>query len=299
MTEPKSIPTGYGWWMSHLLIRVSSATTGSDSSRSFHTRPSPPPGRSTRANSARAAGASNQWKAWATVTASTVPSPTSQLLGRAGDLRGAGHHRGEDVPHGGGGLAGHDRRRRWPPGPGSACRSRRPRPAPDARWRCRAPPRGGRRPRRSSPDGPARRAPTRWRIPSDRAGPCRPARRRRPGGRRRPPRRVRSPPRARCHRRDRPPARAGATGGRSVRYRRGVSAASPDPDHGADVPGRPTGAPPGADAAVPRGHPPARRHAATRRPPATRPEGPTPPPPARAGPRRLGLDGPPRRHRPR
>ena len=47
---------------------------GSDSSRSFQTSASHPPGRSTRAISARAVSGSNQWKAWAATTASTAPS---------------------------------------------------------------------------------------------------------------------------------------------------------------------------------------------------------------------------------
>src|SRR4051794_4376662 len=66
------------------FIRLTHET---DSSRRFHTIASPPPDLSTRATSARAASASNQWKAWAAVTASTeasgngmasaVPSSTS------------------------------------------------------------------------------------------------------------------------------------------------------------------------------------------------------------------------------
>ena len=70
------MPTGYGAERSHLLMRTSSATMGSVSSRSFQIRPSHPPGRRTRAISARATGASNQWKAWATTTASTAPVTT-------------------------------------------------------------------------------------------------------------------------------------------------------------------------------------------------------------------------------
>ena len=56
------------------MIRLISATQAVRSSRSFHRIASPPPGFSTRAISANAASASNQWKAWATVTTSTDAS---------------------------------------------------------------------------------------------------------------------------------------------------------------------------------------------------------------------------------
>lgn len=46
------------------------STQSTDRSRAFQTRPTRPPGRSTRASSAKARSASNQWKAWATQTAS-------------------------------------------------------------------------------------------------------------------------------------------------------------------------------------------------------------------------------------
>ena len=54
---------------------TSSWTMGSDSSRSFQIRASQPSGRRTRSISASATSGSNQWKAWATTTASTVPPP--------------------------------------------------------------------------------------------------------------------------------------------------------------------------------------------------------------------------------
>jgi len=53
---------------------VSSATQGTRSSRRFQTRPSAPPGTSTRAISASAAGPSNQWNAWPTKRASALAS---------------------------------------------------------------------------------------------------------------------------------------------------------------------------------------------------------------------------------
>ena len=58
------------WWM----IRPSSATQGSRSSRMFHSSPSGPPGARTRATSGTARSGSIQCHAWATSTASTAPS---------------------------------------------------------------------------------------------------------------------------------------------------------------------------------------------------------------------------------
>ena len=57
------------------------------SSSTFHRSPSVPPGRSTRAISARAGGASNQWKAWPTSTASTAPARDRDRLGAAVERR--------------------------------------------------------------------------------------------------------------------------------------------------------------------------------------------------------------------
>lgn len=48
-------------------------------SRAFQTMPTRPPGRSTRASSAKAVPASNQWKAWATQTASTDDSCSGKV----------------------------------------------------------------------------------------------------------------------------------------------------------------------------------------------------------------------------
>src|SRR5919199_272306 len=56
------------------MSSVKRAISGSDWSRQFQTRPSRPPGRRTRWISASARSPSNQWNAWATVTASTAPS---------------------------------------------------------------------------------------------------------------------------------------------------------------------------------------------------------------------------------
>ena len=71
----------------HRMTSLRRATHGTDASREFHTRASPPPGRSTRPISLSASAARNQWKACATVTQSTdasangsasaVPSRTS------------------------------------------------------------------------------------------------------------------------------------------------------------------------------------------------------------------------------
>ena len=64
-------------------------------SRAFQIRPTRPPGRSTRANSAKARSASNQWNAWATVTASRDAIGERECLGDGGDHRHAGHGRDE------------------------------------------------------------------------------------------------------------------------------------------------------------------------------------------------------------
>ena len=56
------------------MIDQSTSTCGRLRSRAFHTRPRRPPGRRTRAASASATGASNQWNAWATAIASVHPS---------------------------------------------------------------------------------------------------------------------------------------------------------------------------------------------------------------------------------
>ena len=57
--------------------------TGSSSTRRFHRSARRPPGRSTRWISASAAGPSNQWNAWATVTRSTDAVLQRDRLGRA------------------------------------------------------------------------------------------------------------------------------------------------------------------------------------------------------------------------
>ena len=64
------------------MISESAACSGLRSSRAFHTSATPPPGRSTRWISRSAASASNQWKAWPTVTASTYASVERDALGR-------------------------------------------------------------------------------------------------------------------------------------------------------------------------------------------------------------------------
>ena len=56
-------------------MRVSLATQSTDSSRTFHTRPSRPPGLSTRANSSSVARLLNQWKACAQTMAPSEPLP--------------------------------------------------------------------------------------------------------------------------------------------------------------------------------------------------------------------------------
>ena len=62
-------------------IRSIQAPSGPTRSRSS---PSRPPGRSARWSSGGAAAASNQWNAWATVTASSAPSANGQRLGDRG-----------------------------------------------------------------------------------------------------------------------------------------------------------------------------------------------------------------------
>ena len=83
------------------MMRLNSAITGSDSSRSFQMSASMPPGRSTRAISASATGASNQWKAWATVTRSKAAAVAGVHHRHAG----GGHH--EHGPHGSRGFERH------------------------------------------------------------------------------------------------------------------------------------------------------------------------------------------------
>ena len=60
------------------ISSASAAPTGSSVRRRFHTRPSTPPGRSTRAASTEARVGSTQCQAWPYVTASALASPTSR-----------------------------------------------------------------------------------------------------------------------------------------------------------------------------------------------------------------------------
>ena len=72
------------------ISSLSAATHGTRTSRKFHSSPITPPGRSTRVNSAAAAGLSNQCQAWPTVTASTLASASGSDSAAAscrGDLR--------------------------------------------------------------------------------------------------------------------------------------------------------------------------------------------------------------------
>jgi hypothetical protein len=69
---PSSLPT---WRLALLLVTVARPATHSTRSSSwFHSAPTTPPGRSTRAISANARSTSNQWNAWPASTASIEAS---------------------------------------------------------------------------------------------------------------------------------------------------------------------------------------------------------------------------------
>ena len=73
------------------MIRSIAAWSAEYSSgRRFQTSASAPPGRRTRWISASAAGPSNQWKAWPTVTASALVVGQRDRLGRAVERAGRG-----------------------------------------------------------------------------------------------------------------------------------------------------------------------------------------------------------------
>ena len=90
------------------MICDSSATHGTDSSRRFHTSATPPPSRRTRSISASAVSLSNQWNAWATMTASTEASGSGIASAVPSSDLDAGNGRLERGPHARDRLDRHD-----------------------------------------------------------------------------------------------------------------------------------------------------------------------------------------------
>ncbi len=73
------------------MSSVNWCTHSTDSSRTFHTSASPPPGRSTRWISASAGSASNQWNAWAAVTTSIERSASGMASAVPSRISASGH----------------------------------------------------------------------------------------------------------------------------------------------------------------------------------------------------------------